>query len=114
MEKTTFLKAMGDTPVNRVLDFLATFKPYDYSMTDIAKNAGIGYTTLHQIWPKLEERGFVKQTRIIGKAKLYTLNLDSPAVKYFLKMRWEIMKSETHKLLGVKEQKSKKKILVSA
>lgn len=37
---------LGDTPILRVLDFFMIYEEFDYSMTDIAKHAGIGYSTL--------------------------------------------------------------------
>lgn len=96
-EKSVFLKVMGDYPINRVLDFLTVFDEFDYSLTEIAKNAKISYSTLQLFWANLEKNGIVKLSRVVGKAKLYKLNRPNPAVKEFLDMYWTLTDSITNK-----------------
>jgi len=90
MEKTIFLEVFGESPVNRILDFLIVNEEFDYSMSDIAKLSGIGYSTLKLMWNKLEKNRIVRQTRIVGKAKMYKLDLENPLVKDFKKFYWSI------------------------
>lgn len=86
-DETLFLKAFGiKSPVLRILDFLMDNKAYDYSKTDIAKGAGISRTTLSSAWENLERNGLVKETREVGRAKMYKLNLDSPVVRKFIEL----------------------------
>jgi DNA-binding transcriptional ArsR family regulator len=86
-DETSFLKAFGiKSPVLRILDFLMDNKAYDYSKTDIAKGAGISRTTLSSAWENLEKNGLVKETREVGRAKMYKLNLDSPVVRKFIEL----------------------------
>lgn len=40
--------------------FLSLYGAFDYSLTEIARNSGIGWKTLHTIWPQLEKYGIVK------------------------------------------------------
>lgn len=86
MEKTRFLSVVGDSPTARVLDFLMTGRGLDYSLSDIARNSGVGWTTLHRIWPGFEKNKLIVRTRIIGKAKLYKLNQQNPIVKELVKL----------------------------
>ena len=86
MEKTMFLSVIGDSPVTRVLDFLITGRGLDYSLSDIARNSAIGWTTLHRIWPGFEKNQLVTRTRIIGKAKLYKLNQQNPVAKELVRL----------------------------
>jgi len=86
MMTTIFREALGDSPVIRVLDFLIEGRGLDYSLTDIAENANIGWTTLHRIWDKLLKLGIVKPTREIGRAKLFKLNEENVAVKQLIKV----------------------------
>ncbi len=80
--KSVLVGLLGDTPTIRVLDFLLVEgKYFDYSLTDIANNAGVSKITLNKILPKLEELGIVKETRAVGQAKMYMLNKDSPLSK---------------------------------
>lgn len=68
-------------------------------MKDIARNAKIGYTTLKLFWNDLALRGVVKQTRKVGKARMYKLNLKNPEVKAFTKFYWSVIKNCTKESL---------------
>ena len=94
--KSIFLSIFGDTPVLRVLVFLIIHEDFDYSMKDIAKFSGVGYSTLKLFWPKLEKEKIVKQTRTVGKAKMFKLNLSKPIVKTFKNFYWDITKQKVH------------------
>ena len=74
-------RILGDSPSARVLDFLCLYGTYDYSLTEIARNSGVGWKTLHSVWPRLEKYGIVTMTREIGRAKMYRLNPDSKIAK---------------------------------
>lgn len=102
-EKSIFLRTFGDTPILRVMDFLIIHSMYDYSMTDIANNSKVGYTTLKLFWKKLIDSEIVIQTRTVGKAKMYQLNRSNLIVKQFIKMYNTIVETETEKILK-KEQ----------
>lgn len=101
-EKTIFRETLGDTPVIRVLDFLIEGRGLDYSLSDIAENSNIGWTTLHRIWGKLLKNGIVKPTREIGRAKLFKLNEDDPAVKELVKLYDALLYRHTEKHLSKK------------
>lgn len=86
-EETLFIRTFGiKSPVFRILDFLMDNKAYDYSKTDIAKGAGISRTTLSSAWENLEKNGLVSETRGVGRAKMYKLNLKSPVVLKFIEL----------------------------
>jgi len=99
MKNSLFLQAYGDSPKLRVMEFLITFQDYDYSMKEIAKNAEIGYTTLKEFWHDFVRRGIVKQTRAVGKAKMFKLNLESKEVQLFIKLYWTVIERQTDKLV---------------
>ena len=86
---SSFLEVFGNSPMNKVLAFLVVHEDFDYSMTDIAKHSGVGYATLKLFWNKLEENNIVIQTRVVGKAKMYELNLKNHVVK-----KWPIPSSQ--------------------
>ena len=102
MADSLFLKTFGDYPLNRVLDFLLVHEEFDYSMTDIAHEAGVGYATLKLFWPRLERQKIVKNTRIVGNAKMYRLNYENPVVESFRNFYWAVTKAATDKLLQAK------------
>jgi DNA-binding MarR family transcriptional regulator len=85
--ETLFLRTLGiKSPAFRILDFLMDNKAYDYSKTDIAKGAGISRTTLSATWENLVKNGLVSETRVVGRAKMYKLNLKSPVVQKFIEL----------------------------
>ena len=98
MEETYFTKALGNSPVVRVLDFLIDGRGLDYSLTDIAENANIGWTTLHRIWDNLVKSSIVMQTREIGNAKLFRLNLSNSAVKKLVAFYDALLIQESNKI----------------
>ncbi|MBS3114219.1 hypothetical protein J4448_03885 [Candidatus Woesearchaeota archaeon] len=106
-QESIFVEYFGDTPVVRILNFLMLGKDFDYSMTDIANGSHVGWTSFTRAWKELEKRKAIVQTRNIGRAKLFKLNTEDPTVQKLIKLHWEIIKTETDKML------SKKKVLVT-
>lgn len=96
-ETTIFREALGDSPVIRVLDFLIEGRGLDYSLTDIAENANIGWMTLHRIWDNLLRLNIIVPTREIGRAKLFKLNEENPAVEKLIKLYDTLLYLETEK-----------------
>lgn len=90
--KSVFLEVFGDYPLIKVLDFLITFREFDYPLTEIAENSGIAWSTLYEIFPKLVKLGIVKETRQIGRAKLFKLNVDNPISQKLIEMDEKLMK----------------------
>ena len=91
MPKSAFLQEEGDTPRNRIWSFLIIHSEYDYSMKDIARYSKVGYTTLKELWKELKEKKIVVQTRAVGKAKMYRLNLKNPVVSRFIDYYWAVV-----------------------
>ena len=97
---TIFREALGDSPVIRVLDFLIEGRGLDYSLSDIAENSNIGWTTLHRIWDRLLKLEIVMPTREIGRAKLFKLNEGNKAVKELIRLYDTLIYQETEKHLS--------------
>jgi len=89
------LESVFPGSVSKILDFLVTFRDYDYSISDISKNSGVGFkTTLNQIH-RLEDQGVVQNTRSVGKATMYKLNPVSNQVKSINKLALDIATRRT-------------------
>ena len=84
---------MGDTPVTRLLDFLITGRDFDYSLSDIARNAGVGWVTLYRIWPRFIKNQIVVPTRTIGNAKLFQLNNENEVVQNLVRLYKSILRA---------------------
>lgn len=93
--KSVFIEYFGDSPYIRILDFLIQGHMFDYSMTEIARGAGVGWGTFTKIWASLLEKKIIVQTRTIGNAKLFKLNLENPIVQKLVKFDWELTKLAT-------------------
>ncbi len=86
------LESMFPTSTSKILDFLVTFKEFDYSISDIAKNSGISYKTAFDEVKNLEQQGVIKNTRLVGKATMFQLNAKSTQAHYIEKLAFEIAK----------------------
>lgn len=104
-EQSSFVLAMGNTPFVRVISFLLENRIFDHSKTEIAKNAEVGWSTLHGIWKRFEELDIVKQTRTVGKSKMFKLNEENPVVRKFIEMDAKI--SEMYALKVAEKESSK-------
>ena len=85
-EETKFTRAFGNNPTVRVLDLLITGRGLDYSISDMVEGAEVGWTTIHEILPRLMETELVKHTRCIGRAKLYRINRENSIAEQLIKM----------------------------
>ncbi len=74
----------------KILDVLWEYQNIDLTLTDIADEAGIHYTTLMKALPLLEELGMVTMTRQVGNARLYQINKDDMVVKRLIKFLNEL------------------------
>lgn len=105
--KSLFIEFMGDSPTMRILDYLLTERDLDFSITDMAKNAGIGRATLYRIWGNLVKNRIIIPTRVIGKAKLFKLNKDNIKIKKLIEIDDALM------LEDLKKRSEKQRIKVT-
>jgi len=95
--KTSFLRVMGSSPVNRVLDFLIENDRDSWTMVEISKNAGVGYSTLKIVLPRLLKTELIIIRKVVGKAKLYAINKENQVVKKLYNLYTQINLSEIKK-----------------
>ncbi len=76
--------------VAKIMDVLWEYQNIDLTLTDIADEAGIHYTTLMKALHLLEEADMVTMTRQVGNAKLYQINKDDAVVKRLIKFLNEL------------------------
>jgi len=92
-----FLEVIGDSPRNRILDFLLGEISYDFTLKEIAEKSRVGYATIKRIWGTFVKSDLVKSTRRVGKAIFYTYNKESNAGKAMRKFYLEIIMDEVEK-----------------
>ena len=105
-EKSVFVEYFGSSPTVKVLDFLIESKNFDYSMTEIARNSEVGWSAFSEVWKRFVEKEIVVETRKIGNARLYKLNIENPAVKKLIKLDMELVKLETEKIAHAHRKKT--------
>ena len=99
---SAFIKYEGNTPRNRIMEFLVTFAVEDdYSMMDIAKHSKVSYAALKMILKEFVKERRVSFTRNVGKAKMYKLNAQNPIIKKFIEYYWKIIEQETEEKRSV-------------
>ncbi len=72
-EKSIFLDHVGDSPQMRILQHFVEGREFEFTLTDLL-GAHVSWGTINVIVPKLEKLGIIKQTRRVGRARLYKIN----------------------------------------
>jgi len=73
---------------------LLIFREFDYSESDIARNAGISTRHIYRAIPKLERLGLIENTRLSGRSKMYKINSNSEAIQNLEKFVYLIAKDQ--------------------
>jgi predicted transcriptional regulator len=85
-EHSSFVRLFGDYPIVRVIDFMLTYREFDYPLTEIAENSGVAWSTIHTFFQDLVKKGIVVPTRQVGRAKMFKLNTKSKIVQELIKL----------------------------
>ena len=101
--KSLFLEYFGDTPQLRVLDFFIDNHFFDFPIVEIARGSNVSYNSLVSFFPSWIERKIVIETRKIGKANYYKLNLNNSFIKNLIKLDWNLAKKTALPELEEKE-----------
>jgi len=98
--KTNFVQIMGDSPINRVLDFLIENDRESWTMVEIRDNANVGYSTLKIILPKMLKNDLIFIKKSVGKSKLYMINKENQVIKRVYSLYNTINEVETKKFIN--------------
>lgn len=81
------LDVIGDTPSNRVIDFLIEGLGISYSKKDMADGCEISRPTIYKLLPVLIKEGIIiEQPNKIGNITLYSLNKNNEKIQVLLKL----------------------------
>jgi len=92
--KTNFVQIMGDSPMNRVLDFLIENDRESWTMVEIRDNSKVGYSTLKIVLPRMLENNLVIINKTVGKSRLFIINKENPIIKKIYSLYNTINESE--------------------
>ena len=90
-DESIFVEYFGSSPYVKVLDFLIEGQEFDYSMTEVARGAGVGWSAFTRIWQQLSDKEIIIATRTIGNAKLFKLNRQNLFVKKMVELFDEVI-----------------------
>ena len=85
-----FKDIFGNNPQTKILDFLADYPRFDYSITEIAEKAEVSRPTVYKIIKILVDKKLAIKTRDQGNSSLYQLNTENKLVQVILKFDFEI------------------------
>ena len=85
-----FKEIFGDSPQTKILDFLAEYPRFDYSITEISEKAKVSRPTVYKVLKVLLKKKLAIKTREQGNSSLYKLNLENRLVKLMLKFDFEL------------------------
>jgi len=100
-EDSLLIRALGNSPKLRILDYLLDYKLNDFTKKEIVEALGMSKLTFYKYFKDLEELGLVTATRKIGRATLYKANTENPIVKMMIEY-------ETKLSLQIAEQEAEK------
>ena len=101
----------------KILDFLLDEPSYDFSQSDIKRETGLSWKTVHELFPLLEKLKIIVPTRTINRAKLYTVNTAAPVFKYLQQLDLEISTIINQEIAIqeiAKEENKKQKMVATA
>ena len=102
-----FKDIFGDNPQTKILDFLADYPRFDYSITEISDKAGVSRPTVYKVLKLLSQKKLVIKTREQGNSSLYQLNLENRLVQLMLKFDFEL----AERVAEIESQDSVKKYM---
>jgi len=101
-EDSLLIRALGNSPKLRILDYLLDYKLNDFTKKEIVEALGMSKLTFYKYFKDLEELGLVTASRKIGRATLYKVNLNNPMIKmlieYEAKLSLQIAEQEAEKM----------------
>ena len=94
--ETLLLRYLGSSPVLRIVDFFLDNPLSDYSKNEVVKNLEMGRATF-KYWKELEKSGALKETRQIGRATMYQLDMENEVAKHLIKLDMAVSKGAMEK-----------------
>ncbi|MBS3140540.1 hypothetical protein J4405_00175 [Candidatus Woesearchaeota archaeon] len=97
-----FCEIFGETPRNKIIEFLLETRELDYSIGDIAKEVKLNRATTYNVMEGLIEEKIVVPTRKVSNGQLYKLNPEKEEVKALIQVFNMLLKKSIEKS-GIKE-----------
>ncbi|KPV63729.1 MAG: hypothetical protein AOA66_0685 [Candidatus Bathyarchaeota archaeon BA2] len=97
-EKTFFVKYLGDSPYIKVLDYFMANDIYDCSLQDVADATELSRNTVRKAIKEMLELKIIKQTRNVGRAKMFQIDKGNQYVRHLIKLDLNLSKQYSDRL----------------
>jgi len=97
-DESLLIKAFGNSPKLRIIDFFLDNKLFDFSKKEIIEGAHLSRTTFFKVWDEIEKLGIVEVSRSFGKTKLYRLNKKSDIIEKLLAIESSLIESSANEV----------------
>jgi DNA-binding transcriptional ArsR family regulator len=94
--KSVLLTLLGDSDMNKVIDYLIDNMETDVSIPDISQHTGVSRQTIYRLMEDLQDDEMVEITRKIGKINLFRINRNHERIKLMI-MAEELINKELEK-----------------
>jgi predicted DNA-binding protein YlxM (UPF0122 family) len=110
-------RLFGSNAITQIIDFMSTYREFDYSINEIAENTGVHRRSISRAIPQLEYYGVIVNVRKVDRANMYKMNKSSEMAVLICKLSKAVaehdinmmMKAETN-IVEAPEHRSKKEI----
>lgn len=97
-EESLLIKAFGNSPKMRIIDFFLDNKIFDFSKKEIMEEIGMSKVTFYKYWDEIERVGIVKVSRRFGKTKLYELDKKNIIVEKLIELENILIEKSIQKI----------------
>ncbi len=80
------IQALGNSPKTKIIDIFLSNPYFDFNKEELVRELGMSKQTLYKYLGELEELAIVKNSRQIGRAVMYRINLEHTVVKHLNSM----------------------------
>jgi len=113
-------RLFGSNAITQIIDFMSTFREFDYSINEIAENTGVHRRSVSRAIPKLESYGVIVNVRKVDRANMYKMNKSSEMAVLICKLSKTVaehdvntmMENETS-IIEVSADRAKKEIVTA-
>ena len=103
MDTSIFVKTLGNSSKARVIEYLITCRGLPVHQSDVIRNSKVSKVTVIKIWGEMIKNELLEYDRIIGRAKLYKLNIKNPKIRKLIELYNVCLEQEAE--IGLKENK---------
>ena len=107
--ESLLIEALGNSPKLRILDYLLDYKLNDFTKREILEALGMSKLTLYKYFKDLVKLGLIAESRKIGRATLYKINLENPMVKMLIEYETQL----SLRIADQEAEKSKKVVVAT-